>query len=98
VTLQVTEEMAWLFRSKVRTGDVAIDGHTNVGIPLLLKLYALLSAFNAEIAGLPPTSSEGEPAPTDEARDFLRLLKEENDAGRKASSNAGTDQDAQFGS
>src|SRR3990167_10965657 len=61
VTLQVTEEVAWLLRSKVRTGDLAIDGKTNIGVPLLLKLYDLLNAFNADLSGLPPVGPpEGE--------------------------------------
>ena len=47
VTLFITEEIAWLLRSKVRTGDVAIDGRTPIGHILLLKLYMLLLQFNA---------------------------------------------------
>src|SRR5689334_11117173 len=61
VTLQVTEEIAWLLRSKVRTGDLAIDGKTNIGVPMLLKLYDLLNAFNSDVIGLPPVCSEESP-------------------------------------
>src|SRR6266480_2759902 len=32
VELQVSEELVWLLRGKVKTGDLAIDGKTNVGI------------------------------------------------------------------
>jgi hypothetical protein len=48
LTLYVTQEQAWLFRSKVKTGDVAID-KSNIGIGLLLKLYELLLEFNADL-------------------------------------------------
>ena len=56
VTIHITEEMAWLLRSKVRTGDVAIDGHTQIGNILLLKLYNLLLQFNGGFADFKPTS------------------------------------------
>jgi hypothetical protein len=58
VTLQVSEEVAWLLRGKVKTGDIGIDGQTNVGVPLLMKLYRLLLSFNAEVVGLPPVCGE----------------------------------------
>ena len=78
LTIHITEELAWLFRSKTRTGDLAIDNKTNVGIPLLLKLYELLAAFNSELditAG-----AVEEPAVTEEARTYLTSLKEAHNA------------------
>ena len=97
VHLQVTEEIGWLLRSKVRTGDVAIDGRTNVGIPLLLKLYGLLSAFNADVTGLPPVLPVSEPQMTERDRQFLTLLrtqKEDADARGDADPDAGADTSA----
>jgi hypothetical protein len=91
ITLQVTEEIAWLLRSKVRTGDVAIDGTTNVGIPLLLKLYEILNAFNSEIAGLPPVTAHEGPGVSELDRQFLQLLKERADARAVPSDNPSTD-------
>jgi len=91
VTLEITEEVAWLLRSKVRTGDLAIDGTTNVGVPLLLKLYDILSAFNSDISGLPPVGDEVEPAMTERERQFLKVLKEGANAGAKSNPNTGPD-------
>ena len=54
VTVFITEEMAWILRSKVRTGDVAIDGKTQIGHILLLKLYNLLLQFNTNFADYKP--------------------------------------------
>lgn len=56
VTLMVNEETAWLLRSKVKTGSIGLDGATNIGVPLLRKLYALLLRFNADVPGLPPVT------------------------------------------
>ena len=53
VTLHLTEEMTWLLRGKVKTGDVAIDGKTNIGVGLLLKLYGLLQQFNSDLGDWP---------------------------------------------
>jgi hypothetical protein len=78
VCIQVSEEQAWLFRSKVRTGDLAIDGKTNIGIPLLLKLYELLARFNSELEIT--ASIETEPPINEEARNYLRELKEAHNA------------------
>ena len=41
----VTEDEAWLLRSKVKTGDLGMD-KKDVGTGLLIKLYALLLDFN----------------------------------------------------
>jgi hypothetical protein len=91
VTLQVTEEVAWLLRGKVRTGDVGIDGTTNVGVPLLLKLYEILNGFNSEVGGLPPVSAHEGPGVSELDRQFLELLKETADARTKPNDNAGPD-------
>ena len=77
VDIQITEELAWLFRSKVRTGDLGIDGKTNIGIPLLLKLYEVLACFNSE---LDITATGVEPTVTEETRNYLRELKEAHNA------------------
>lgn len=45
VTIEVTKAQAWLMRSKVKTGDLAIDGQTNVGVGLSRKLFAVLLEF-----------------------------------------------------
>ena len=92
VHIQITEEQAWLFRSKVRTGDMAIDGKTNIGIPLLRKLYELLTCFNSELEITP--GIETEPPINEEARNYLRELKEAHNARR---SNPHSDPDASTG-
>ena len=78
VSIHITEELAWLFRAKTRTGDLAIDNKTNVGIPLLLKLYEMLASFNSEL-DLAVGFVE-EPAVSDEARAYLHELKEKSSA------------------
>ena len=78
VEIHITEELAWLFRSKTRTGDLAIDNKTNVGIPLLLKLYEMLACFNSEL-DLTAGPYE-EPAVTEDVRTFLTELKEYHNA------------------
>ena len=78
LTIHITEELAWLFRAKTRTGDLAIDNKTNIGISLLLKLYELLACFNSEL-DLTVGSVE-EPAVTEEARAYLHELKEKSSA------------------
>jgi hypothetical protein len=84
VTLEVTEEIAWLLRDKVRTGDVAIDGQTNVGIPLLSKLFEVLNSFAADFAGLPPVGTQEGPSLSLSDRQYLDLLKEGSDARGKS--------------
>jgi len=89
--LEVNEEVAWLLRGKVRTGDLAIDGKTNVGVPLLLKLYDLLNGFNADLLGLPSVAeAEGQEISTED-REFLRSLKEHSDARTKSNENTNSD-------
>lgn len=92
VQIHVTEEQAWLFRSKTRTGDLAIDGKTNIGIPLLRKLYALLSSFNSGIEI--ETSLVSEPPISEIGKMYLAALKEGIDARRTPSDNPDTDTDA----
>ena len=93
IRLEISQEIAWLLRSKVRTGDLAIDGKTNIGIPLLLKLYDILSTFNSELTGLLPLTTTAEPPVSDRDRQFLTLLKaqkEDSDARRDNDPNAGS--------
>ena len=58
VDVYITEEMAWLLRSKVRSGDIAIDGKTQIGHILLIKLYSLLLQFNSGFADYKPTEDD----------------------------------------
>lgn len=46
LVVKVTQAQCWLMRSRVRTGDIGIDGTTNIGIPLGLKLYDLMLRFD----------------------------------------------------
>ena len=92
VSIHITEELAWLFRAKTRTGDLGIDNKTNIGIPLLLKLYELLAAFNSEL-DLTVGFVE-EPAVTEEARAFLTELKEYHNA--RPDKNPDTDSSAVY--
>ena len=78
VVLQVTEEQAWLLRSKIRTQDLGMDNKTNIGIPLLLKLYDLLLQFNSELPDI--RIMEHSEVDGEYVRKFLGLLKEENSA------------------
>lgn len=81
VRLMVTEEQAWLFRSKVRTGDVGIDGTTNVGVSLLTKLYALLAGFDAErLTSTLPVGDVQERELDNFDRLTLRIAKETDNA------------------
>ena len=77
VPLMITEEQAWLFRSKVKTGDVDLSG-ANLGVALLLKLYDLLCRFNS---GINLDVGDVESTPIDEAGvEFLSFLKEHPNA------------------
>jgi hypothetical protein len=93
VTLQVSEEIAWLLRDKVRTGDLAIDGQTNVGISLLLKLFEVLNSFTADVPGLPPMSTHEDREFSAADRQYLSLLKEGSNARGKPHQDADTDPD-----
>jgi len=48
VTLQISEEIAWLLRSKVKSGDVGFGGQM-IGVGLLRKLYDLILQFNSGV-------------------------------------------------
>lgn len=79
VVLHFTEETCWLLREKVKTGSMGIDGKTNVGIPLLTKLYTNLLEFNSELE----IQAGAEDAPiTDNQRLWINKLKEYRDASR----------------
>ena len=80
VELQITEEVAWLLRGHVRTGDIAIDGKTNVGIGLLLNLYDILIRFNSGVADLEAVAVEEAEKAEVEAK---RILEEEANARGK---------------
>jgi len=67
VSIAVTEAQCWLMKSKVRTGDLAIDGKTNVGVGLLLKLYGLLLELQSGLEGM-EVAAYDEPPISDEAR------------------------------
>lgn len=60
VSFEVTEPQCWLMRTLVRTGDLAIDGKSNVGVSLLTKLYGLLLELES---GLDLPSADVEDAP-----------------------------------
>jgi hypothetical protein len=85
VTIYISEEVAWLLRGKVRTGDVAIDGKTNVGTSLLLKLYAMLESFNSGLLDLETVAIEEPPVDNTKLEEFRQrelenLQKEVTDA------------------
>jgi hypothetical protein len=86
VTIYITEEIAWLLRSKVKTGDVAIDNKTNVGIPILLKLYDLLQSFNS---GFVDFEATGEDPPVDKEK-LVELRRQLSDARTDADPDKGT--------
>ena len=65
ISIEVTEQQCWLMRALVRTGDLGIDGKTNVGVPLLLKLYGLLLQLESGI-DLPVADVVDVPYPTKE--------------------------------
>ena len=65
ISIEVTEQQCWLMRALVRTGDLGIDGKTNVGVPLLLKLYGLLLQLESGI-DLPVVDVVDVPYPTKE--------------------------------
>lgn len=46
VTVQVDEELVWLFRSKVAIGTMAVTGEP-IGMALLMKFYPLLLKFHS---------------------------------------------------
>lgn len=91
VTLYVTQEMAWLLRGKVKTGDVGVDGVV-LGHGLLCKLYELLLAFNADV-DMPVSKDEGE-AMTDFKRWTLKIAEESNATRRSTDQDAGRGSDA----
>lgn len=95
VTLCITEEMAWLLRSKVHTGDLGMDNKTNVGVDLLLKLYTMLSSFHS---GIDPTLEVV--AEPDMGDAIVRLHefveKEQVDAGDKSSHDTNSNQSTNY--
>lgn len=95
--IYITEEQAWLFRSKVKTGDLAIDGKTNIGIELSLKLYAILLGFNSGLEEVPWETVE-EPELTEAQIIKLETFRRENaNAPDSASDDASPDESAGAG-
>ena len=98
VTVAVTQEEAWLLRSKVRSGDLG-PGNTPLGIPLLLKLYGLLAVFNADLEL--PEAEEGydDLGIMESQRQYLRGVraKEEADARREPDEDTSRDTDPSTG-
>lgn len=96
VLLEVTEEQCWLFRSKVRTGSVAIDGKTIIGPALLCKLFALLLRFKYG------EEEDDDDGPTEDGleidRDVLKLQLEAYHAEHGTHKDADTDADGRPGS
>ncbi len=58
VPLAITEGEAWLFRSKVTTGDKTA-GDSLFGVKLLRKIYAVLLEFDAAEIGPDASNEEG---------------------------------------
>lgn len=69
--IAITMNMAWYLRTKVRSGDIAIDGKTNVGVPLNLKLNELIMRFEVE-DNFPSALEDGEVPLTDEKKAWLK--------------------------
>lgn len=92
-TISITEEQAWLLRSKVRTGDLGIDRTSRIGLTLLPKLYELLLRFNSFDTGLPPADEP--PLPWDY---FAKLaaLKEETNAPTNTVADASSHESANY--
>lgn len=77
LAINITQREAWLVRDRVKTGDLGYDNITNVGIPLLKKLYGVLLQC-AEVAGI--ETSDVDRTLSDDKRAALKTLMEENDA------------------
>lgn len=85
--IEITEPQAWLLRQKVRTGDIAIDGKTNVGVSLLTKLYNILIMFSNQMQDIEtsedgPVLSEQNKADLKEER-YARWITNENTYPRR---------------
>jgi len=46
IPIFITEAEAWLVKSRVRTGDLGLDGMTNIGVRLSCKLFDLVNKFD----------------------------------------------------
>lgn len=83
----VTEKEAWLIKSKIRTGDLGLDGMTNIGVRLSCKLFELVNKFDTSSIQIPfleqPDASGDRHFTPDDARElrweqeFERLKEEE---------------------
>lgn len=91
LSVHISKEQAWLLRAKVRTGDLGIDGQTNVGVGLSLKLYELMARFESRVKESFDEAAEDEPplsADGREALKALRMTQEMNDARDKPGNHA----------
>lgn len=52
----ITEEDLWIIKSRVKTGDMSMDGTVNIGVGLLKKVFALLRAFQFPDIGIPDSA------------------------------------------
>ncbi len=77
VPLAITEAEAWLFRSRVTTGDKTA-GDSLFGVKLLRKIYAVLLEFDAAEIG--PDASDEEGAIMTE--DQKQALKQKLEGGK----------------
>lgn len=85
VVLYISQEIAWLFRSKVKTGDLGIDGKTKVGVSLLPKIYKLLLEFNSDLSL--------DTVDADELTDDVKMRLEEYNARAHQDTNRDSDTD-----
>lgn len=90
--ITVTEAEAWLMKGRIRTGDLAMDGQTNIGVELSCKLFELVNRFDTVLPSQIPLRSDavGDHKFTRfDARDlrdelmFQELLEAEEEADKK---------------
>ncbi len=49
----VSERDLWLLKSRIKTGDMSMDGTVNIGVGLLKKIFKLLREFQFPDLGIP---------------------------------------------
>lgn len=60
ISIFITEAEAWLVKSRVRTGDLGLDGMTNIGVGLSCKLFELVNKFDTSAIQIQlPERSDG---------------------------------------
>lgn len=80
VQLAISDEQAWYLQAKVVTGSIALDGKTNVGIPLSLKLFEIIRCYAADLDDLPVSGEDETPFGESEKIRLSELVKGESDA------------------